>query len=134
MTLSPPAIAVRTPSPQGPFPLLAEVSGFESLPSHLALSGDGHRLAVLSVRYGRQQVVIIDLRTRKRHRIRNLHGKPQGEQTFEDIVASLALSADGQELITAALQQVQVRTLPDGRPRLRLDGARWPIPWPITGS
>ncbi|MDP4809129.1 MAG: hypothetical protein NWR31_08150 [Cyanobium sp. MAG_160] len=35
----------------------------------------------------------------------------------------MAFSADGQELITAAVQQVQVRTLPEGKTRLRLDGA-----------
>lgn len=128
LTLSPPAVAVRTHSPQGPFPLVAEISGIESLPSHLALSADGQRLAVLSVRYGRQQIDIVDLTTRKRQRIRKLHGKPEGQQTLQDILATLAFTADGQELVTAAVQQVQVRTLPDGRPRLRLEGGEVAYP------
>ncbi len=122
LTLSPPAITIRTPQPGGPFPLLAEVSGLESIPSHLALSGDGRQLAVLSVRYGRQQVDILDLTSRQQHRIRNLHGKPEGQQTLREILSTLAFTVDGKELVTAALQQVQVRPLPAGRPRLRLDG------------
>jgi len=122
LSLSPPAITIRTPQPGGPFPLLAEVSGLESIPSHLALSGDGRQLAVLSVRYGRQQVDILDLTSRQQHRIRNLHGKPEGQQTLRDILSTLAFTVDGKDLVTAALQQVQVRPLPAGRPRLRLDG------------
>ncbi|WP_411876291.1 WD40 repeat domain-containing protein [Vulcanococcus limneticus] len=122
LTLSPPAITIRTPQPGGPFPLLAEVSGLESIPSHLALSGDGRQLAVLSVRYGRQQVDILDLTSRQQHRIRNLHGKPEGQQTLREILSTLAFTVDGKELVTAALQQVQVRSLPAGRPWLRLDG------------
>ncbi|MCP9927449.1 WD40 repeat domain-containing protein [Cyanobium sp. CH-040] len=128
VSLSPPGISVRVPESSGSFPLVAEVSGIESPPLDLALSADGHRLAVLSVRYGRQQVDIVDLTTRKQHRIRNLHGKPDGRQTLADILSTLAFTADGQELVTAAVEQVQVRTLPEGRPRLRLAGGEVAYP------
>jgi hypothetical protein len=78
---------------------------------------------VLSVRTSKQQLDILDLSTQKRRGIRHLHGKPDGQRTLEDVLTSVAFSADGQELITAAVQQVQVRTLPEGKTRLRLDGA-----------
>ena len=128
LTLSPPGIAIRTLQPQGPVSLLAEVRGLEPIPSHLALSADGRQLAVLSVRYGRQQVDLVDLHTRKQHRIRNLHGKPEGQQTLREILSTLAFTADGKELVTAAPQQVQVRPLPAGRPRLRLEGGEVAYP------
>lgn len=122
VTLSPAAITIRPLQPRGAVSLLAEVRGYASAPSHLALSGDGRQLAVLSVRYGRQQVDLLDLQTRQRHRLRNLHGKPEGQQTLREILSTLAFTPDGRELVTAALQQVQVRPLPAGRPRLRLAG------------
>jgi hypothetical protein len=78
---------------------------------------------VLSVRTSKQQLDILDLSTQKRRGIRHLHGKPDGQRTLEDVLTSVAFSADGQELITAAVQEVQVRTLLEGKTRLRLDGA-----------
>ncbi|MCP9817272.1 hypothetical protein KBY76_11460 [Synechococcus sp. GreenBA-s] len=47
---------------------------------------------------------------------------------LEPIPSHLALSADGKDLVTAAPQQVQVRPLPAGRPRLRLEGGEVAYP------
>jgi hypothetical protein len=102
---------------------MAEVSGIESFPRHLALSGDGHRLAVLSERFGRQQVDIVDITTRRHRRIRNLQADPKAGRplrTASPPWSTLAFTSDGQELVTAAVRQVLVRALPDGRPRVRL--------------
>lgn len=123
LLLAPPSIGFNTAPATGPFPLVARLTGEDSPPLDLALNEAGDQLAVLHVRNSEQQLDILELSTQKRRRIRNLHGKPEGQRTLQDVLSSVAFSADGQELITAAVQQVQVRTLPEGKTRLRLDGA-----------
>ncbi|MDM7937464.1 MAG: WD40 repeat domain-containing protein [Cyanobium sp. CZS 48M] len=123
LVLAPPTIGFNSAPATGPYPLVARLTGEDSPPLDLALNEAGDQLAVLSVRTSKQQLVILELSAQKRRGIRNLHGKPDGQRTLEDVLTSVAFSADGQELITAALQQVQVRTLPEGKTRLRLDGA-----------
>ncbi len=124
LLLAPPTIGFSTAPATGPFPLVARLTGGEDNPPlDLALNENGDQLAVLQVRNSAQQLDILELSTQKRRRIRNLHGKPDGQRTLQEVLTSMAFSADGQELITAAVQQVQVRTLPEGKTRLRLDGA-----------
>ncbi len=120
--LAAPAITIRTPAAAVPVPLLAAISGYGPLPSALALSGDGQQLAVLTVRHGRQQLDLLDLSRRTRQRLPLADQPPPEQRTLKDSLSSLAFSRDGQELITAAVQQVQVRSLASGRPRLRLEG------------
>ncbi len=123
LVLAPPTIGFNSAPATGPFPLVARLTGEDSPPLDLALNEGGDQLAVLSVRTSKQQLDILDLSTQKRHGISNLHRKPDGQRTLQDLLTSVAFSADGQELITAAVQQVQVRTLPEGKTRLRLDRA-----------
>lgn len=129
--LAPPTLGFSPASATGPFPLVARLTGDDSPPLDLALNKAGDQLAVLQVRNSEQQLDILELSTRKRRRIRHLHGQPDGQRTLQDTLTSVAFSADGQELITAAVQQVQVRTLPEGAIRLRLDGAT--VAYPMAG-
>ncbi|QPN56880.1 WD40 repeat domain-containing protein [Synechococcus sp. CBW1107] len=131
LLLAPPSISFNTTPASGPFPLVARLTGDASPPLDLALNEAGDQLAVLQVRNSAQQLDILELSRRKRRRIRHLHGLPDGQRTLQDILSSVAFSADGQELITAAIEQVQVRTLPEGAIRLRLDGAT--VAYPMAG-
>ncbi|NCJ07385.1 WD40 repeat domain-containing protein [Synechococcales cyanobacterium C] len=124
--LAPPAVVISTPPNSGPFPVVAELTGYDSSPKDLALSDNGQQLAIATVRYSEDQVEIWDLPSRRV--VHTLQNGPSGSATLRDILASLGFSQDGRELITAAVQQVQVQNLANGEVRLRLDGGEVAYP------
>ncbi|MGB8699939.1 MAG: hypothetical protein WCD18_11030 [Thermosynechococcaceae cyanobacterium] len=127
--LAPPAVVMSTPTTSGPFPVVAELT-YDSSFKDLALSDDGQQLAISTVRYSEEKVDIWDLPSRRV--VHTLQGKSDGSATLKDILASLEFSQDGRELITAAVQQVQVRNLANGEVRLRLDGGE--VAYPMAGN
>ncbi|MBE9176197.1 WD40 repeat domain-containing protein [Synechocystis salina LEGE 06155] len=128
--LAPPAVVISTPSSTDPFPVVAELKGYENIPKDLALSDNGQQLAVSTVRYSEDKVEIWDLPSKKV--IHTFKPAPNGSATLKDILASLKFSPDGQELITAAVQQVQLRNLTNGKVRLRLNGGE--VAYPIADN
>lgn len=127
--LAPPAVVMSTPptsDPSDPFPVVAELKGYESIPKDLALSENGQQLAISTVRYSKDKVEIWDLPSRRV--VHTLQREQNGSETLKDILASLRFSQDGRELITAAVQQVQVRNLANGQVRLRLNGGEVAYP------
>jgi hypothetical protein len=128
--LAPSAVVMTTPSGSDPFPIVTELKGYENIPKALALSENGQQLAISTVRYGEDKVEIWDLSRKKV--VYTLPGKRGGSITLKDILASLEFSQDGRELITAAVQEVQVRSLTNDQVRLRLDGGN--IAYPIAGN
>lgn len=124
--LAPPAVVMSTPPSNGPFPVVAELTGYESIPKDLALSDNGQQLAISTVRYSEDKVEIWDIPSRRV--VHTLQREPNASATLKDILASLGFSQDGRELITAAVQQVQVRNLDNGKVRLRLDGGEVAYP------
>ncbi|HIK13797.1 MAG TPA: WD40 repeat domain-containing protein [Leptolyngbyaceae cyanobacterium M33_DOE_097] len=124
--LAPPAVVMTTPPPSGPFPVVAELTGYDGIPKDLALSNNGQQLAVSTVRYSEDKVEIWDVPSKRV--VYTLKGEPNASRTLKDILASLTFSQDGREFITAAPQQVQVRDLANGEVRLRLDGGHVAYP------
>jgi hypothetical protein len=130
--LAPPAVVVTTPPSSGPFPVVADLTGYETIPKDLALSANGQQLAISTVRYSEEKVEIWDLPSKRI--VHTFPIEPIGSSaTLKDILASVGFSSDGRELITAAVQQVQVRTLANGRVRLRVDGAG-EVGYPMAGN
>lgn len=128
--LAPPPVAMDTPTSNDPFPVVVELKGYESLPKALALSANGQQLAISTVRYGEDKVEIWDLPSKKV--VQTFPDQRDESKTLKDILASLEFSPDGQELVTAAVQQVQVRNLANRTVRLRLDGGQ--VAYPIADN
>ncbi|UOO10816.1 MULTISPECIES: WD40 repeat domain-containing protein [unclassified Synechocystis] len=128
--LAPPALVMEKPTGNDPFPVVGELKGYESGPKDLALSDNGQQLAVVTVRYGEDKVEIWDLPRKKV--LYSFKTKPNSSVTLKDILSSLEFSKDGQQLITAAVQQVQVRDLTNGAVQMRLEGGE--LAYPIADN
>ncbi|MFY8150253.1 MAG: WD40 repeat domain-containing protein [Prochlorococcaceae cyanobacterium] len=78
------------------------------------------------MQYGVEEVDLWDLGRQRLER--RLRLTPRSSPTLKDILVSLGFSPDGRTLITAALEQVQLRELPGGAVRARLAGGREAVP------
>ncbi|MCP9850391.1 WD40 repeat domain-containing protein [Cyanobium sp. Morenito 9A2] len=126
--LSSPGLVLRTvPARAGDlFPVVAELTGYEGIPNDLALSPNGQQLAIIDVQYSEASVDLWDLPGRRR--LQSFLAASGGSRTLKDSLASVGFSADGRDLFTAAIEQVQVRQLPSGAVHQRLEGSYVALP------
>lgn len=126
--LAAPAMVMRTPraSAGDSFPVVAELTGYDGIPNGLALSPNGQQLAIVPVRFSEATVDIWDIPSRRR--LQSFQPTTGGSRTLKDTLASVGFSADGRDLFTAAIEQVQVRKLPSGAVRQRLEGSYVALP------
>lgn len=124
--LAPAPLTLTTPQTNQPLPVIAQIDGYAGPPKDLALSTNGQLLAVSHVTRDKDDIDIWDLSAKKI--VHKLRDRLEGGKTLKDIVASIAFSADGKELITAASDQVQVRNFENEQVRLRLDGGSVGLP------
>ncbi len=126
--LAAPAVVMRTPPAIAgdSFPVVAELTGYDGSPNGLALSPNGQQLAIVPVRYSEATVDIWDIPSRRR--LQSFQPVTGGSRTLKDTLASVGFSPDGRDLFTAAIEQVQVRKLPSGAVRQRLEGSYVALP------
>ncbi|MCM1982973.1 WD40 repeat domain-containing protein [Lyngbya confervoides] len=119
--LAPPPVTISPSQTNSPFPVVAQIQGYESFPNDIALSDNGQQLAIANVRYGETRVEVLDLSARRVvHRL-----KP-------DYAFGLAFNQDSQELVTVRFHDTVVQTLSTGAVRLRLDGEG--VVYPMAGN
>jgi WD40 repeat protein len=110
------------PRPKDPFPVIANIQGYQTFPSDMAFSPDGKQLAV---DYG-EKIQIWNLQTPQlAHNIKIVSGK---NFTPKNKILRVAFSDNAQQLYTAARQEVQIRDLPSGNVIQRIPGGEVAYP------
>jgi hypothetical protein len=118
--LASPPLSLTTAQADAPFPVVAQIRGYDDIPKDLTLSANGKMLAVLTIERDNDKLDIWDLTAQK------LIHTFKGEQprTLKTILSSVAFSQDAQHLITAAPQEVQLRDW-NGRVQQRFAGGEF---------
>ena len=124
MGLAGPPLVLTTAQASTPFPVVAQIQGYDNIPKDLALSADGKMLVVATIERDNDRVDIWDLTEQKL--VRTLKDAP-GPRTLSNILNSLAFSQDAQQLITAATKEVQLRDL-NGNVQQRFAGGEFGLP------
>ncbi len=125
-----PPTEISTPPGNDPFPMVAKITGYTTIPKNMAFSPNGQQLAVGYLRRDDDVVEIWDLAAKKV--AHTWHSSLGSSRTLKTVLSSLAFSHDGKEVITAAPQEVQVRDLATGNVRQRLEGGE--VADPIAGG
>ncbi|HEY9826513.1 MAG TPA: hypothetical protein V6D19_13805, partial [Stenomitos sp.] len=122
--LASPPLALTTEQANTPFPVVAQINGYDDIPKDLALSADGKMLAVTTIERDNDRIDIWNLAEQKL--ARTLKGDKE-PRTLKNILTSVAFSQDTQHLITAASKEVQLRDL-NGSVQQRFDGGELGLP------
>lgn len=124
MGLASPPLALTTAQADAPFPVIAQINGYDNIPKDLALSADGKMLAVTTIERNNDRVDIWNLAERKL--AHTLKGDKE-PRTLKNILTSVAFSPDAKHLITAASKEVQLRDF-NGSVQQRFAGGELGLP------